>query len=600
MAWPYCGRILGRKLRGTISELSGHEDFPHIWKSSSSAAYHNLVKQNPIVLTDTHVSNSLNSKGKSRKITNGGTDTVKSGHRWDGTQIRITDILHYVPQEAFRRAAAVASARVSYLHSSPIDSKSSASAARVTEATAPPIENVETVDVERQSIAPGEAPGSSSVIELTDDGEILYSGMTSKELLVTLFNLQVLSYEPMVELSLNVLNSRLLRWPVTSTPLLWFIKRTTYKHFCAGENTVEAGQTLNRMWELGLRGVLDYSLEDAEDEGICDANCAGFLKTIASTKELPDGSVSFICVKLSAICPVGLLERVSDHLRWQLKNPEYKLPWQQDDLPVFAPESPTYQTQTAPEPLSPEEEQAFFRAQRRLRLLCEGCAKINIPILLDAEYTNIQPGIDYMTYAAMFEFNTGGRPVVYVTMQAYMKDTPSRLSLAMAEASKRNVFLALKLVRGAYIVRESALAASLGFESPIHGSAEETHECYNLCASMMLKRITSGNSAIVLATHNTNSGRILSQRANELGLNKADSRVHFAQLKGMADSLSLALVHAGFNVSKYVPFGPVIHVVPYLVRRAHENRGILSNTTVDRQRIRMELGRRLGNAVGLN
>lgn len=216
-------------------------------------------------------------------------------------------------------------------------------------------------------------------------------------------------------------------------------------------------------------------------------------------------------MKLSAICPVGLLERVSDHLRWQLKNPEYKLPWEQEGLPVLAPESPSYQTQTAPEPLSPEEEEAFLKAQQRLRLLCERCAKSNTPILLDAEYTNIQPGIDYMTYVAVFEFNTGARPVVYVTMQAYMRDTPSRLSLAMAEASKRNVFLAVKLVRGAYIVRENALAASLGFPSPIHGSADETHECYNSCASRMLERVAEGNSAIVLATHNSTSGtRLLS------------------------------------------------------------------------------------------
>jgi proline dehydrogenase len=131
---------------------------------------------------------------------------------------------------------------------------------------------------------------------------------------------------------------------------------------------------------------------------------------------------------------------------------------------------------------------------------------MNTPILLDAEYTNIQPAIDYMTYVAVFEFNTDGRPVVYVTMQAYLKDTPARLSLAMAEASRRNKFLALKLVRGAYIVRENELAASLGFSSPIHGSIEETHNCYNQCASRMLERTTSGSSAIVLATHNIDSG----------------------------------------------------------------------------------------------
>ncbi|CAM6092940.1 unnamed protein product [Calypogeia fissa] len=594
MAWPHCCRILGRRLGSAACDhvSASTRDFGGIWKlsSPSAAAYSHATRSSNVPIDNHSNSNSSNSSGTStRKFTHAGPETINSGHSWNYGLRQTSSVGGFWHNAPSQQALHHDLSRNRHLHSSSIESKSSASAARAAEATTA-MEHVETMHGAK-------APRAESGVELTDDGEILYSDMTSQELLVTLSNLQLLSYEPLVELSLKVLNSRLLRWPVTSTPLLWLIKRTTYSHFCAGENTVEAGQTLSRMWELGLRGVLDYSLEDAEDEEFCDDNCAGFLKTVASSRELPPGSVSFICVKISAICPISLLERVSDHLRWQLKNPEYKLPWKQEGLPVLAPESPTYQTQSAPEPLSAEEEATFLRAQQRLRLICEGCEKENIPILLDAEYTNIQPGIDYMTYVAVFEFNTGGRPIVYVTMQAYMKDTPSRLSMAMAEASRRNAFLALKLVRGAYIVRESALAKSLGFPSPIHNSPQDTHNCYNECASRMLHRVTSGNSSIVLATHNTSSGRILSQRAYELGLEKADPRVHFAQLKGMADSLSLALVHAGFNVSKYVPFGPVIHVVPYLVRRAHENRGVLCNTSMDRQRMRKELGRRLRSAV---
>lgn len=233
------------------------------------------------------------------------------GDRWNGTQNGTSrGFSRIVLQQAFRRGVEVdVDTRNRSLHSSSVELKSSATAAaRAAEATAPAIEHVETEHHGTKSVV----QESPSVVELTEDGGILYSQMTSKELLVTLFNLQLLSYEPMVEFSLKILNSRLLRWPVTSTPLLWLIKRTTYRHFCAGEDIVEAGHTLSRMWELGLRGVLDYSLEDAEDDADCDANCDGFLKTIAATNELPDGSV---CSALSrnALC---MMTRLFNYQAW--------------------------------------------------------------------------------------------------------------------------------------------------------------------------------------------------------------------------------------------------------------------------------------------
>ncbi|BFI25104.1 proline dehydrogenase [Marchantia polymorpha subsp. ruderalis] len=434
-----------------------------------------------------------------------------------------------------------------------------------------------------------------------ENGAVLFSGMESTELLTTLFNLGLVSFEPMVDLSVKVLTSPLMKSRLLAAPVFWAVKKTAYSHFCAGEDADEAAVTLNRMWQVGLKGILDYSLEDAENNQACDQNCAGFLSTIHHTRSLPQGSVSFACVKISAICPISLLERVSDLLRWQHKSADFRLPWKADGLPILSAESPTYQTRKEPEALGLEEERDLLRGQERLSQLCEACAARNLPILVDAEYSSIQPAIDYMTYAAAFAFNRPGTPpIVYNTLQAYLKDAPSRLALALAESSRRNASLALKIVRGAYITREKALAASVQAPSPIHNRIQDTHSCYNSCASIMLDRIASNEpAALMLATHNADSGRFAAKKVIELGLDKKDPRVQFAQLKGMSDSLSLALARGGFNVSKYLPFGPVAHVIPYLLRRAEENRGLLGNTKADRRRVRVEILRRLASAAGL-
>lgn len=426
-----------------------------------------------------------------------------------------------------------------------------------------------------------------------EDGQVLYSGMKASELLSTLINLQLVAYEPLVDLSIKVLKSPLMKLSLYKQPLLAIVKRTAYSHFCAGEDVSEASKTLQRMWELGLKSILDYSLEDAMDNSSCDSNLKGFLQTIERTKHLPTGSVSYSCVKMTALCPLPLLERISSLLRWQHIHAEFSLPWKEDVLPLLVGESPIYHVRAPPEPLTEREQHDLHLVKDRLWRLCRACEEASLPLLIDAEYTSVQPAIDYYTYNAALEFNRQESPLVYGTIQAYLKDSLPRLSAASNEAAKRRVSFGVKLVRGAYITRESAHAAFLGVESPIHSCIEKTHECYNTCAAFMMERVMSAEGAVVLATHNFDSGRAAAVKAESLGLLKGNPHLQFAQLKGMADGLSLSLVHAGFQVSKYLPFGPVEHVMPYLIRRAEENRGLLGNTLVDRSRIRQELRRRL-------
>ncbi|KAF5181143.1 Proline dehydrogenase 1 protein [Thalictrum thalictroides] len=413
----------------------------------------------------------------------------------------------------------------------------------------------EKLDDHEQTIKKKSTTNESSSLSL-EDGESLFSSVSSLQLARSLMNLQMASFKPTVDYE-------------------------------------EASKTLQTMWDNGLKGILDYGLEDATDNMSCDRNLNEFLRTVESTKLLPPSSVSFACVKITAICPISLLKRVSDLLRWEHKHPSCRLQWKCDTLPVLSISSPFYHTLKRPEPLTPEEEQDLQKAHDRLIKLSQKCFDINLPLLVDAEYTSVQPAIDYLTYSTMINFNKDDNPIVYGTIQAYLKDAKDRTIQATDAAKRMGITIGLKLVRGAYLSSETELASSLGYASPIHKSIQDTHSCYNECASYMIDKVSSRSAAVLLATHNLESGQLAVAKAQALGITKGNTMLQFAQLKGMAEGLSFGLRNAGFLVSKYLAYGPVEMVIPFLLRRAEENRGLLSASAVDRQLMREELLRRL-------
>ncbi|KAF8012049.1 hypothetical protein BT93_I0239 [Corymbia citriodora subsp. variegata] len=437
------------------------------------------------------------------------------------------------------------------------------------------------------------APAAAKTIDL-DNTERLFAGLPTTKLLRSSAILHAVAVEPTVDVGSWVMRSRLMDVAPVRGAVLRVVKHTFFEHFCAGEDAEEAVRTVGKLNRTGLRGMLDYAPEDAEDNEACDRNTAEFLRTVESARSLPPSSVSFIVVKITAICPIDLLGRVSDLLRWQCKDPSFQLPWKRDSFPIFSASSPLYHTPRQPEHLTPQEERDLLLAHQRLQTLCQKCQEANIPLCVDAESTAVQPGIDYFTYAAVITHNKH-EPFVYGTMQAYRKDARERLLLASEEAEKRGVVMGIKLVRGAYMPSERKLADSLGQESPIHNTIQDTHDCYNECASFMLEKITSRSGAVVLATHNVKSGKLAAAKARDLGI--GNQKLEFAQLYGMAESFSFGLRNAGFQVSKYMPFGNVDMVIPYLLRRAEENRGMLSASTLDRQLMRKELWRRLKAAT---
>ena len=430
------------------------------------------------------------------------------------------------------------------------------------------------------------------------DVEKLFSYVSTAKLLRSTAILHATAVEPMVDFGTWIMRSELMQ---TDNPLrnlaLSATRATFFDHFCAGEDAITAGRSIAGLNESGLRGMLVYGVEDANDNEACDRNLNGFLHTVDVSRSLPPSAVSFVIVKITAICPMSLLERMSDLLRWQKKDPSFNLPWKQDSLPIFSELSPLYHTRKRPMPLTPQEESDLELANNRLLELCQKCVQANIPLMVDAEHTTVQPAIDYFTYSSAIMHNKGENPIVFGTIQTYLKDAKERLLLASKAADKIGIPMGFKLVRGAYMSSERKLAAELGYSSPIHNTIKDTHKCFNDCSSFMLEKVANGPGGVVLATHNIESGKLAAAKAHELGIGKVNHKLEFAQLYGMSEALSFGLSNAGFQVSKYMPFGPVETVMPYLLRRAEENRGVLAASGFDRQLMRKELVRRLKAAV---
>lgn len=214
-------------------------------------------------------------------------------------------------------------------------------------------------------------------------------------------------------------------------------------------------------------------------------------------------------MKITALCPLSTLEHASALLRWKNKNPSHNLPWMLPSLPNLSDESPVYSTYP-PEPLSEEEERQISNTFSRISKICSVCEEYGLPLLIDAEYTSVQPIIDHLAYAAALLFNKGGFPLVYFTVQCYLRDSMSRLQISLNASKNQNLPFGVKLVRGAYLSRESKMAKKLGVSNPIFETIEETHQNYDRCSSFVLESVSSGAIPIgvVLATHNLNSGAL--------------------------------------------------------------------------------------------
>ncbi len=241
--------------------------------------------------------------------------------------------------------------------------------------------------------------------------------------------------------------------------------------------------------------------------------------------------------------------------------------------------------------LKDEEKAEWHRVGQRMLKICQAASDKGVGVLIDAEETWIQDPVDVLTILMMEQFNRE-RAIVYNTVQLYRHDRLAFLHDSLEAAGKRNFILGAKLVRGAYMEKERKRAGELGYPSPIQPDKEATDRDYNAGVALCIEHID--RIALILASHNEYSNLLATQLLRQKSLPSDHLHIHFSQLYGMSDHITFNLAKAGFSVSKYLPFGPIGDVVPYLMRRAQENSSVAGQTGRELGLIRKELKRRKG------
>lgn len=335
-------------------------------------------------------------------------------------------------------------------------------------------------------------------------------------------------------------------------PVSGVIKATLFKQFCGGETLEECERTASRLASSGVKTILDYSVEGEKTEAGFDAAVEKILATVGRAQA--NAQIPFAVFKTTGVVRFELLEKVS-----------------------------------AGAALSAAESAEFDRAKSRVKKLCGAAHDAGVPVMMDAEESWIQPAIDDLVYEMMRAFNRE-RCAVYNTFQMYRHDRLSALRTAVEAAEQGGYFFGVKLVRGAYMEKERKRAAELSYPSPIHPSKAETDAAYDAALEFCAAHI--GNLSLCAGTHNEASSLLLTKLISEKNLIAAQPELYFSQLYGMGDHLSYNLASAGFNVAKYVPYGPVKSVLPYLIRRAEENSSIAGHVSRELRLIEAEKRRR--------
>ena len=335
-------------------------------------------------------------------------------------------------------------------------------------------------------------------------------------------------------------------------PLKFLIKPTIFRQFCGGETLLECNTAIQKLGAANIGTILDYSVEGENNENSFDRTCKEILATIEKAHTTPH--IPFSVFKVTGVGDSKLLTKIQDKVT-----------------------------------LTPAEEKAYGRVKARVNQICQRAHQYGIRVFVDAEESWFQDTIDQLTYEMMAAYNQE-KAIVYNTYQLYRHD---RLALLMQDYNKAEAggyHLGAKLVRGAYLEKEARVAQEKGYVNPINPSKEATDQLFNDALIFCVEHLAK--IAICAGTHNEESCYFLLDLMTKHQIAKNDERIYFAQLYGMSDNLSYNLAHGGYNVAKYVPYGPVEAVLPYLLRRAAENTAIAGQSSREFNLVKKEMARR--------
>lgn len=381
-----------------------------------------------------------------------------------------------------------------------------------------------------------------------DDTSVAFSSKSNFQLKKTYWLFALMNQPWLVKLGTFFIKlALLLRLPVKN-----LIKATLFGQFCGGENIKECDKTVKNLEKSKIGTILDYSVEGEDNESSFDKTAGEILLTIEKASQTH--AIPFSVFKVTGIGSTPLMEKI----------------------------------QTG-EPLSSTEQAAFERIKSRVDQLCKKAHDLEVKIFVDAEESWIQDVIDQLAYQAMQKYNTK-KPIVYNTFQMYRRDMLENLKKATHDAKVDGYLLGAKLVRGAYFEKERQRAYESEYQDPIHATKEDTDCDYN--KSILFALENRDVLSICLGTHNEYSCNYCIELMQKLNIPHNAPHVWFAQLLGMSDNISFNLANAGYNVAKYVPYGPVETVMPYLFRRAEENKSIAGQSSREFLLIKREVERR--------
>jgi proline dehydrogenase len=335
-------------------------------------------------------------------------------------------------------------------------------------------------------------------------------------------------------------------------PVKGLIKATIFKHFCGGETIAECDKTIKNLYDGGVGTILDYSIEGEDDEHVFDNTCEEIIRTIE--RAAADKAVPITVFKITGVGRFSLLEKLDEKAQ-----------------------------------LSIMEQEEWEKVQARVMAICQKANATGIPVMIDAEESWIQETIDMLALDMMHLYNTE-KAIVYNTYQLYRHDKLASIKNDHAIAVKGEFILGAKLVRGAYMEKERKRAEEKGYPSPIQPDKQSADKDYDAALHYCTDHIDT--IAFVAGTHNEESCRVLAELLNKKNIDHKNPHVYFSQLLGMSDNLSFNLAHAQYNVAKYVPYGPIKAVLPYLFRRAQENTAIAGQMSRELSLIVKELKRR--------
>jgi proline dehydrogenase len=352
---------------------------------------------------------------------------------------------------------------------------------------------------------------------------------------------------------LNTLGTRAVKFALSlGLPVEGLIKASIYEQFCGGETIAESERVIKKLAESNIGTILDYAVEGKSTEQDFDDTKDEIIRTVLRAKD--DPKIPFSVFKVTGIAPLGTLERLSERRRLDAKS-----------------------------------QAKCERIHNRVLEICETAYSIGQPVFIDAEDSWIQDAIDRLAIEMMEKFNRE-RPIVYTTLQMYRTDRLQYLKDARRTAAANGYMFGVKLVRGAYMEKERDRAEEKGYPSPIHLTKADTDADYDAAMDYCLKHVDE--VAFVAGTHNEASTHYLASQMYEMGLAPDHPHIFFSQLYGMSDNISYVLAKNGYNVSKYVPYGPVADAVPYLIRRAEENSSAAGHVKRELELLEKEMKRR--------